>query len=222
MADFYFISNIINTIWQIFTMLFLLYKFTTFFSSVYNFGKFLNKLLKGCLYIKDQIQLYITKRINYSIDNEHINFPTRPKSFFSMFKDKCYNIYNKVFNVDNTTNNTNTTLPLYETRTSLLNLNNELNESIESEFPIESSINFIKYINNNSQNSYENSDYLNMSRMNYKKVSSNEPPSENEHCKLNDSELNEQYNNELNEELNEQSETDSQFYSTFGFSLKDQ
>ena len=119
MTDFYFIYSIIDIIWKIFSILFVLYRFTSFFSMIYGFSNFLGKLLKGFIYIKDQIVIYIKKRNNYSFENDH-DLPNRPKSLFIIFKQNCKRIYNKIFGITNNNDNDNTYLPLYETRTSII------------------------------------------------------------------------------------------------------
>jgi hypothetical protein len=117
MADYYFIYSVIDIIWKIFSILFVLYKFTSFFSMLYEFFKFLGKLLKGLIYVKDQIVIYIRKRqnVNYNFDNPDL--PIRPKSFYTIFREHCLKLYNKIFG----NSNHNTYLPLYETRTEYTN-----------------------------------------------------------------------------------------------------
>lgn len=116
MADYYFIYSVIDIIWKIFSILFVLYKFTSFFSMLYEFFKFLGKLLKGLIYVKDQIVIYIIKRNNYNFDDTDL--PIRPKSFYTIFKEHCLKLYNKIFGHSN---HNNTYLPLYETRTEYTN-----------------------------------------------------------------------------------------------------
>lgn len=73
------VSTIINIIWSIFSMLFVLYKFTSFFSYIYNFGLFVCKITKGVFYIGDSIRT-------------HVNTPPPNHSpgFFSKIKSKCH------------------------------------------------------------------------------------------------------------------------------------
>lgn len=85
MLDIYFISTIINIIWQVFSILFVLYRFTSFFTMIYNYTKFLNKITLGIIYIKS----YITKRNEY----DYIIQENKPKTFFESLKS----IYNKYF-----------------------------------------------------------------------------------------------------------------------------
>jgi hypothetical protein len=49
--DIYLFNTVINSIWYVFTILFLLYKFTTFFSHAYNFLKFCGKLISSGKYV---------------------------------------------------------------------------------------------------------------------------------------------------------------------------
>ena len=110
MPDFYFITSVVNMIWQIFTILFVLYRFTSFFNMLYNFTKFVRRLFKGLIYIKDRISLYITKHSRYSYVNRHENENTNQTTF-----QKIYN------NIKRWLNKTpNTTIPLYETRESYI------------------------------------------------------------------------------------------------------
>ena len=125
MVDFYFVTTLVNMIWQIFTVLFVLYRFTSFFSMMYNFIQFLGKLLKGVIYVKDQIALYISKRRGYSfLNEEELNgMPRRQtKSFWQKSYDK---IRDWIFGKPRSTS-----LPLYETRTSYIhNFGNTSRES---------------------------------------------------------------------------------------------
>lgn len=65
MIDLYLFNTIINTIWYIFTILFVLYRFTSFFSYIYNFVRFCGKLFNGIYFVYDQIRIYIRKRRGY-------------------------------------------------------------------------------------------------------------------------------------------------------------
>jgi hypothetical protein len=82
---------------------------------LYNFTKFVRRLFKGLIYIKDRISLYITKHSRYSYVNRHENENTNQTTF-----QKIYN------NIKRWLNKTpNTTIPLYETRESYIdNLDN--------------------------------------------------------------------------------------------------
>ena len=124
MVDIFLIGTVINTIWTVLSMLFVLYRFTSFFSMIYNFIKFLGKMGKGIVYIKNKIQLYVMKRNGYSVFNNEHDLPTRPKTFFESIKSK----YNDWFGTTPTTH----ILPLHTTTyTSSNNLfqstNDELN-----------------------------------------------------------------------------------------------
>lgn len=109
--DFYFLTSLVNMLWQIFTILFVLYRFTSFFSMMYNFVLFLGKLLKGVYYIKDQVSRYIAKKRGYSyLSREELNgLPSRNnQSWYSKIKSW-------IFREPRRTN-----IPLYETRTSYI------------------------------------------------------------------------------------------------------
>lgn len=134
--DFYFLTSFINMCWQIFTILFVLYRFTSFFSMMYNFMLFVGKLFKGGLYVKDQISLYISRQRGYSYlsDDEIVNLPSNQQRQQESFFQKMYNkVTNWIFGRQN-----RTYIPLYETRTSYVNLDNsqvvqQENDIIENE-----------------------------------------------------------------------------------------
>lgn len=149
MTDFYFIYSIIDLIWKVFSILFILYRFTSFFSMLYEFFKFSGKLLKGFIYIKDQITIYIKKRNNYSFDDSDL--PIRPKSFFSKLCDKIFKR-----NVSD-----NTYLPLYETRTECIN--NNFRESRTDTFNFKNSIQneeFNSLLNANVRNPESSNNFI--------------------------------------------------------------
>lgn len=119
MIDFYFVTTVVNMFWQIFTVLFVLYRFTSFFSLIYNFIKFIGKILQSFVYIKNQITLYFRKRSGYSVLNQdEINgLPTQrqtPRTLFTKIYDWFYGKITR----------NNDRLPLYETRTSYYDINN--------------------------------------------------------------------------------------------------
>ena len=101
MIDLYLLNTIINIIWYIFTVLFVLYKFTSVFSYAYNFLRFCGKIF-GCVhYVYDQARIYIYKRNGYIICDEENTINTRPKTIFQSCKDyiskKYDNFYYKLF-----------------------------------------------------------------------------------------------------------------------------
>lgn len=154
--DIYLFSTIANIFWQLFTVLFVLYRYTSFFSVIYNFLKFLSKIFKGFIYVKDKISMYFIKRSGYNL--QQMDLETRPKTLFQT-------VYYYFFpNVE-----LNTTLPLYETRTSFaneLNLDTELNfesiieensNSVERDFYSKHSSDNIRPKNLNYQSNYNSS-----------------------------------------------------------------
>lgn len=102
--DFIFFTSVVNLIWQIFTILFILYRFTSFFSMMYNFILFIGKLFKGVTYIKDKITGYIAQKRGYSSINNNYE---RNQTWIDKIKSW---IFGRKY----------TNLPLYETRTSFL------------------------------------------------------------------------------------------------------
>ena len=109
-------------------MLFVLYKFTSFFTYMYNFCKFLGQLTQGMFYVKNRVGEFIEHR-----QNQYISRPsqtTSTTSFFTRMKNKVTNyfwgksqpmnqelpLYTRVSDIDsfintNTHKNTNTQDP---------------------------------------------------------------------------------------------------------------
>lgn len=87
MFDLYLFNTIVNTVWYIFTILFVLYKFTSFFSYIYNFSRFCGKIFTGTRYIYNYVS-------NKYIDIESQNIP---KSTFQKFKETCKTKWNKIY-----------------------------------------------------------------------------------------------------------------------------
>jgi hypothetical protein len=156
--DFYFLTSLINMLWQIFTILFVLYRFTSFFSMMYNFMLFLGKLLKGAVYIKDQISIYIARKRGYSyLSNDEINgLPNgRPtNSWFTKIKEWIFGKQRRPH------------IPLYETRHSYTNLgmSSEFHgrrerEEITSPRSSRPDIEFENHMNNMLNSNYESSEF---------------------------------------------------------------
>lgn len=126
MVDFYFITSVINMIWQIFTILFVLYRFTSFFNMLYNFTKFLGRLFKGLIYVKDQISLYITRHSGYSYSTHNTSYRTQTTF------EKIYNNIKSWF-----IKTPSTTIPLFETRESYINnLDSRMDSNLHSRMDI--------------------------------------------------------------------------------------
>lgn len=88
MFDLYLFNTIVNTVWYIFTILFVLYKFTSFFSYIYNFFRFCGKLFTGTRYIYN----YFNKNVYRDIESQNT-----PKSAFQKFKETCNTKWNKFY-----------------------------------------------------------------------------------------------------------------------------
>lgn len=97
MINIALLQSVLNIIWSVFSMLFVLYRFTSLFSYIYNFGKFLLKIGRGMIYIKDNVST---------------------PSFFSRMKQNCYNYFrsNKQPQPE--------IIPLYNTHLSDIRINN--------------------------------------------------------------------------------------------------
>lgn len=67
--DFIFISTIINLLWTLFGIIFLLYQFTSFLSYIYGFYKFCGKLVYGINIVKTKLINYFFPSVDY-IDSD--------------------------------------------------------------------------------------------------------------------------------------------------------
>lgn len=117
---------------------------------------FLGKLLKGVVYIKDQISLYIARKRGYSyLSNDEINgLPTRRpnNSWFTKIKEWIFGKERRPH------------IPLYETRHSYANLgvsrdftnNREETSSLRSSRP---DFEFENHMNNMMNSNYESSEF---------------------------------------------------------------
>jgi hypothetical protein len=107
--DFYFISVMINTIWQIFTIIFILYKFTSFFSTIYNYLLFISKLFYRIQYIFQYIEIYIKKKRGYNYQDNNSQYKpvynTRTSFISNQFEDNIYNFDDIELNYQNLNRN---------------------------------------------------------------------------------------------------------------------
>lgn len=96
MIDIYFVQTLLNIIWYIFSILFVLYRFTTFFSYILNFVRFVGKIGSGIVYIKNQM----SARLGFN-NNQYIKIPsnshTQNKTMFQKIKSKISSTYNYCF-----------------------------------------------------------------------------------------------------------------------------
>ena len=98
MFDLYLFNTIINTIWYIFTILFVLYKFTSFFSYMYNFIKFCGKVFTWIKYLYNQIIIYLQKKrgYKYTLLNDLESQQTQQnKTYFQKIKANIWKTYIK-------------------------------------------------------------------------------------------------------------------------------
>lgn len=97
--DLYLFNTIINTSWYLFTTLFILYKFTSFFSSIYGFVIFCKKLWTGAINIKNKFTTFLQKRNNYSTIRNRFTPPPQT-SFINWaytFPRRCVNAVQQFF-----------------------------------------------------------------------------------------------------------------------------
>jgi hypothetical protein len=94
MFDLYLFNTIVNTIWYIFTILFVLYRFTSLFSYIYNFSRFCGKLFTGV----HHIYTYTKNANRYQNIDTDIESQSIPKSAFQKFKEMCKKKWYQLFN----------------------------------------------------------------------------------------------------------------------------
>ena len=94
MFDLYLFNTIVNTIWYIFTILFVLYRFTSLFSYMYNFSRFCGKLFTGV----HHIYTYTKNTNRYQNIDTDIESQLRPKNTFQKFKEMCKKKWYQLFN----------------------------------------------------------------------------------------------------------------------------
>lgn len=129
LSTLYLFNTILNVLSTTCTMLFLLYRFTSFFSYIVGFVKFCGRLFNGVVYVKNKIVNYYYPYDYTSIqcseedleegryNDDGIIYNTvennTKKSFISRCKDNIYNFFfpkKKEYN----------TLPIYHTRASYI------------------------------------------------------------------------------------------------------
>lgn len=93
MIDIYFLQTILNIIWTIFSILFVLYRFTTFFSYILNFIKFLGKITNGILYVKNQVSLKLGFQNNSYTQLPESSNTVKNKTVIQHIKSKFSSLY---------------------------------------------------------------------------------------------------------------------------------
>lgn len=111
--DLYLLNIIINTIWYIFTIIFVLYRFTSFFNYIYNYIKFSLKIINGINSVFYKCYTYI-KYPNYT-DLES-QTPIQP-TFFQKCKNyiKSFWYKSKTQSTNNNNNSSNTNVYYIQT-----------------------------------------------------------------------------------------------------------
>lgn len=150
MIDISVISAVLNIIWYFFTMLFFLYKFTSFFSYILNFGRFCWKLLTSVRYISN----FLIYRQNYTPIEREIYISENP-SYFSKIKNNIKKTYHKAYykifkkHHHNSVNNNlfSTPLQTYETSDSSIYNTQNSQESLENKLFHQ----HLDYLNNSEQ-----------------------------------------------------------------------
>ncbi len=100
--DLYIFNTVINTLWYVFTVLFVLYRFTSFFTYIYGFVRFCGKLWSSIKWCYSQVTIYFRRRQGYTRlgDEESGSFllPERSvqyKTPWQKAKDYVYDLYNR-------------------------------------------------------------------------------------------------------------------------------
>ena len=127
MFDLYLFNTVINALWYLFTILFVLYRYTKFFSYIYNFIKFCGKLVTGASYVYNFINPtpQVDLEAQYLQENRENRY--NRKTLYSRCKGyivKNYNYYYRTFfktgnysteEYSELNRNNQTTFPLVET-----------------------------------------------------------------------------------------------------------
>jgi len=99
--DFILFNSIVSSVWYLFTILFVLYRFTSFFTYMYGFVRFCKKLWDGLGYCWTQGYIYMQKRKGYiPVDleiNQNLLDETQPKSTIQYVKESFFNAYKKAY-----------------------------------------------------------------------------------------------------------------------------
>jgi len=193
--DLLVINQMLNAVWYIFTIVFILYKFTTFFSHAYNFIKFCGKLISGGKYLCGLCFNYFqqkqshqnheyTQQVIDDADNENINETSsllgeKENSIFDTVQNYATNVYHnayyKVFGKLHPRSKANyVELPLYNSQTPDINPIQNINKNVINSFSknhdysslTNSNVNY-NYSNNSQSNSSFNSNYFRNSNMLY-------------------------------------------------------
>ena len=135
MFDLYLFTTVINLIWYIFTIIFVLYKYTAFFGYIYNFVKFGGKLASGVWSTYNYLN---TRRNNYDIESGITNNNTK-KSVFTRCKNYIIKNYNYYYKKAFPVNEVN--IPLFETNYSSqikfsTQLENEKHDELQMEMDL--------------------------------------------------------------------------------------
>ena len=118
MFDLYLFNTIMNTLWYLFTVLFVLYKYTTFFNYIYNFVKFCGKLITGISHVYKYINPspQIDLEAQYLQENERKSLYTKCKGYIVKNYNYYYRkIFKNEYNEPLLNRNNQNTFPLIET-----------------------------------------------------------------------------------------------------------
>jgi hypothetical protein len=120
--DFVIFNSIMSSVWYIFTILFVLYRFTSFFTYMYGFVRFCKKLWDGIGYCWTQVSIYLQKRRGYipADSDEPLLSEFQPQSTFQQIKGLCFNMYKKAYSFiwqrPYPISPSHTSIPMYKTQ----------------------------------------------------------------------------------------------------------
>ena len=187
---FYLFNVILNICSTIFTLLFLLYRFTSLFTYIYGFIKFCGKLIKSCFYVKNKIQSFRSGYIYTSLSQND----SQSNTFKNVAYKKIKSVYNYFFPKKKEYN----ILPIYQTRESFIESQNDYNNNNNNNDNYDDN-------NSNYDNVQDNHIHSNINIVQYNDTSLyNKVDNDNSHQRYRDE--NEYINNYINNLIDESSD----------------
>lgn len=97
---FILMNTVINSIWYVFTIIFLLYKFTSFFTTAWGLIKFTGKLFYGVKNTCSSVITFFKSRMktNNGDGDEETQNIEQNNEHYGTFQNNIVNVYNKFFN----------------------------------------------------------------------------------------------------------------------------
>lgn len=98
--DLYLYNTILNTVWYLFTVIFLLYRFTSFFNYAYHFIRFCGKFWEFLKWSKEYLFNRGHIRLEENIDEQLLpesQNGNNKKGLYEIIKNSCNNIYKNIY-----------------------------------------------------------------------------------------------------------------------------